>query len=216
VPHSGTSVYQAKIRAFQYWNTDGLPLIISGFAFILQGAAYFWEHHHRRSILPVLLIVLAVVILVDQIFRRKIAGWLKSRITYPRTGYAAPPPLTLHTDPALLSPKELSQQRKTKWIWVWLPPVLVLSLYLSFMYQRWYYALAAFLLAGLVGFLVVKQKLAWYTPLPSVLCGILLVLLPMDSHDTMSLGLTGIGIQIFVLGLAVLVRYLRQHPVPQA
>jgi hypothetical protein len=216
VSNSGTSVYQAKIRAFRYWNTDGLPLIITGFAFILQGAASFWGHHHRRSILPVFLIVLAVGILVDQVFRRKIAGWLKARITYPRTGYAAPPPFTLHTDPALLSPDELKQQRKTKWIWILLPPFLALSLYLSFMYERWWSALTAFLIAGIVLFAVVKAKLAWYLPLPSMLYGLLLVLIPPDGRDTTSLTMTGLGVQMFLMGVNMLSRYLHTHPVAQA
>jgi hypothetical protein len=215
VSESGSSVLQAKIRAFQYWNSDGLPFIITGFALILQGAASFWDHRYPRSILPLFMIVLAVVVLVDQAFRRKIAGWLKARITYPRTGYAAPPPFTLHTDPALLSSKELRQQRRTKWVWILLPPFLVLSLYLSFTHPRGYYAITAFLLAALMWFPVVKGKLAWYVPLPLVLSGILLILLPTDLKDAMSLAVTSFGVQMFLVGVNLLWRYLHKHPASQ-
>ena len=126
---SGISVFQAKAHLWRYWNSDGLPNIITGFAMILQGLAYFWLGHHSRSLLPGVLLLSSAMILLDQITLRKIAGWLKTRITYPRTGYAAPPPRTLHTDPALLSASELKQQQKTKWVWISLPFLLPLSFY---------------------------------------------------------------------------------------
>jgi hypothetical protein len=216
MPEPVTSVFQAKVRAWQYWNIDGLPAITMGGACLLQGVAYLWGHHHRHSILPVFLILPALVILVDQIFWRKIVGWLKARITYPRTGYTAPPPRTLHTDPALLSPGELKQQRKTKWVWIFLPLYLMLSSYFSLMYGRWYFAITAVVLAGLMWVSAAKTKLPWYIPLPLVLCGFLLTVLPTDWSDTQALGIVAIGVQILFIGVVALVRYLREHPAPQA
>ena len=216
MPESGTSVFQAKVRSWQYWNVDGLPSITMGVAVLLQGMGYLWGHHHPHSILPIFLAAFSIAIYIDQIFWRKIVGWLKARITYPRTGYAAPPPRTLHTDPALLSASELKQQRKTKWVWIFLPFYLVLSFYFVFTYGRWYFAITAVGLAGLMWFSTAKKKLPWYLPMPLLLCGFLLILLPTDRRDTQALGIVTFGIQMLFVGAVSLARYLREHPAPQA
>ena len=70
---SGISVFQAKAHLWRYWNWDGLPNIITGFAMILQGLAYFWLGHHSRSLLPGVLLLSSAMILLDQITLRKIA-----------------------------------------------------------------------------------------------------------------------------------------------
>jgi len=216
MPESRSSVFQAKLRAWQYWNIDGLPTLIMGVAFLLQGAGYLWDHHHPHSMLPVVFVVPSVVILIDQAISRKIAGWLKARITYPRTGYVAPPPRTLHTDPALLSASELKQQRRTKWVWIFLPFFLAGSFYCSFMYGRWYFAVTAVILAVLMWVSTAKKKLPWYLPLPLVICGFLLTVLPTDRRDTQALGIVTFGVQMLFIGVISLARYLREHPAPQA
>ena len=187
-----------------------------GVALLLQGAGNFWGHHHPHSILPGFLAVLSIAIFADQIFWRKIVGWLKARITYPRTGYAAPPPRTLHTDPALLSASELKQQRKTKWVWVFLLFYLVLNFYFVFTYGRWYFALTAVVLAGFMWFSAAKTKLPWYLPMPLLLCVFLLILLPTDWRDTQALAIVTLAIQMLFIGVISLARYLREHPAPQA
>jgi hypothetical protein len=203
------------MRAWQYWNVDGLPTITMGMAFLLQGVAYLWGHHHSDSILPIVLVVVSIAIYVDQIFWRKIVGWLKARITYPRTGYVAPPPRRLSTDPALLSASELKQQRITKRVWIFLALFLVLSFSFSFKYGRWYFAIAAVVLAGLMWFSDTKKKLPWYLPLPLVLCGFLLTVLPTDWRDTQALGIVTFGIQMLFIGVISFARYLREHPAPK-
>ena len=215
MPESSTSIVQAKVRAWQYWNVDGLPTITMGVVFLLQGVAYFWGHHHPDSILPVFLVVASIAIYIDQIFWRKIVGWLKARITYPRTGYAAPP-RTLHTDPTLLSASDLKQQRVTKWVWIFVPFFLALSVYFSVNYGRWYFAIAAVALAGFMWFSAVRKKLPWYLPLPLVFCGFLLTVLPTDRRDTLALGIVAFGIQMLFIGLNALIRYLRAYPAPQS
>jgi uncharacterized membrane protein YhhN len=212
VPELVPSVFQAKARAWQYWNIDGLPIITMGVAFVTQGVGYFWGHHHPHSVLPIFMAVFSIAIYVDQIFSRKIVGWLKARITYPRTGYAAPPPRTLYTDPALLSANEQKQQRKTKWVWIFLPFFLLVSIYFSVTYGRWYFAFTAILVAGLMWLFARKKKLAWYLPLPLLFCGFLLTVLPTDRRDAQALGIVAFGVQMLFMGVIALARYLREHP----
>lgn len=211
MPESVSSVFQAKVRAWQYWNVDGLPNITLGVALLLQGVADLWDHRHPHSILPIFMVVFSIAICMDQIFSRKIVGWLKARITYPRTGYASPP-RTLYTDPAMLSANEQKQQRKTKWVLIFLVFFLVLSTYFSVIYEHWYFAFTAFLGAGLMWFFARKTKLPWYLPLPLLFCGLLLTVLPTDRRDTHALGILGVGVQLLFMGGIALARYLREHP----
>lgn len=154
----------------------------------------------------------SIAIYLDQIFSRKIVGWLKARITYPRTGYAGAPPRTLYTDPALLSANEQKQQRKTKWVWIFLVCFLVPSFYFVFKYGRWYFSITAAVLAGLCFSASAKKKLPWYLPLPLVFCGFLLAMLPTDWWDTQALGILAFGVQMLFMGGIALARYLREHP----
>lgn len=212
MPELVPSVFQAKVRAWQYWNVDGLPTITTSVAFLLQGVAYLWGHHHPHSMLPIFMVVFSIAIYLDQIFLRKIVGWLKARITYPRTGYAGPPPRTLYTDPALLSANEQKQQRKTKWAWIFIVFFQMLSIYFSVNYGRWYFAFTAVLVVGLMWIFARKTKLPWYIPLPLVFCGFLLTVLPTDRRDTLALGIVAFAIQMLFIGVNALVRYLRAHP----
>jgi Na+/phosphate symporter len=84
------------------------------------------------------------------------------------------------------------------------------------MYGRWYFAVTAVILAVLMWVSTAKKKLPWYLPLPLVICGFLLTVLPTDRRDTQALGIVTFGVQMLFIGVISLARYLREHPAPQA
>ena len=82
----------AESRARQYWFEDGLPALITGSCCML-GAAFFVFYHSSnfRPFTIAACIVSLSLYAVGLIAQFKVIDWLKSKITYPRTGFAGPP-----------------------------------------------------------------------------------------------------------------------------
>lgn len=103
MPTENCAVSQAEKRAWSYWFADGLPNTLGGFGCLLLSLAYMLliRFRHTRSPLLVGLAILLVGIAWVLLFRlRQTLEWLKARITYPRTGYAASPYFTFRqTEP---------------------------------------------------------------------------------------------------------------------
>ena len=103
MPTENFAASEAEKRAWTYWFADGLPNILGGFGCLLLSLAYVLliRFRHARSPLLVGLAVLLVGIAWVLLFRlRQTLEWLKARITYPRTGYAASPYFTFRqTEP---------------------------------------------------------------------------------------------------------------------
>src|ERR1700683_1965993 len=89
---SQTPVLQAEQRSWAYWFADGLPYLIAGAACLLIGLALLGAQARPRKPLVIVLVAVALVLYGVVFFRMKqVIEWLKSRITYPRTGYTATP-----------------------------------------------------------------------------------------------------------------------------
>ena len=213
---SAGTVIQARNRAWQYWNTDGLSIMVFGFASLLQGIAYLWDHHERRSIGPIFLIVLSLWIYVDHLFWRKIVGWLKARITYPRTGYVAIPSFM----PTLTAAGGFKLSRRAIPTVIFITFFCALIGFTSISYPRWSGALAAIPFAVFTWFRRMKDGprgiFALYHPLPLLCCSLVLILGRINNNDAMFITLIGLGAQFILIGATQLSRYLREHPVPQA
>jgi hypothetical protein len=81
-------------RAAAYWFADGLPEMVAGFGFLAFGACAIWFDHlqqhswpERAAFLAIELVSIAVIFVCG----RSISVYLKSRVTFPRTGYVRPP-----------------------------------------------------------------------------------------------------------------------------
>lgn len=90
---------QARSRARSYWRTDGIPPLVRGFQAMCWAAGIYMLGYSPHSGFW-LNLVFWLAICLD----RGVILSLKSRITYPRTGYVAPPPQfhTTHDDFVLL------------------------------------------------------------------------------------------------------------------
>jgi len=205
------TVVQARNKAWRYWNIDGLFMMVQGFALALLGAAILLGHHQRSILLPALPYLASMAIQADQIFTKKIVGWLKTRIIYPRTGYVALPGYI-----ELMSSASLKQKRQQKWMLVWITFFIVLGSYVVIAHVQWYLAAAQIVTAGLLWLFWTKHKFAWYVPAPLVVGTFFMVLLPASSKDKLEVILIEMGAQHMLLGVSMLSQYLREHPVPQA
>lgn len=82
-------ISQVEQRVKRYWYTDGIGELIGGGVFLVL-ALYFTgqQYFGDQSIVGGLLQGFFVVILIGAIFLgRKLINFLKTRLTYPRTGY---------------------------------------------------------------------------------------------------------------------------------
>jgi hypothetical protein len=89
-------VLSAEQRSWHYWFDGGLPSLLTGIACLLLAASLIFPRHHKSSVFDAILTFATLngLILLRQ---RQVLDWLKSKITYPRTGYLAPPYFTQDT-----------------------------------------------------------------------------------------------------------------------
>jgi len=202
------AVTQAKIRAWRSWTNDGLSTIVTGFAVTMQGIGGVWSNHQRSSWLPGVLIIAAPVILVDLVFTRKTVSWLKAYISYPRIGYVALPPV----EQTISSP---AQKRNLILILASVGLIWAVFLYLELINLQGY-VVAGFetmWAAVLVLILIIQRRLDWYVPAPLLLGCVLLTFVP-GRKDKLYIIVIQAGAQLILVGLSLLARFLREHPLP--
>lgn len=81
-------------RAAAYWFIDGLPEIVAGVGFVGLGgsAAWFGQFRpHSWSDRTAFMVLGLISLMVVFGYGRSISLFLKSRVTFPRTGYVRPP-----------------------------------------------------------------------------------------------------------------------------
>ena len=79
-------------RAASYWYVDGLPEILFGLTLVIMAAlAFLWRRYTARSWREFDWIIVCVGFTVYFLMERGVLDFLKSHVTYPRTGYVQPP-----------------------------------------------------------------------------------------------------------------------------
>jgi hypothetical protein len=220
------AIFEAKRRARDYWDIDGLPALLAGAATVLLGVMLLpTDRQPPRWVAALMLGLWASWFLFFSI-RKKILVWLKSRITYPRTGYVAPPqadpdaeraPYTIISiikEPEAeepLAPVEGRASRKALEFDDFPPSLVILAL--LFANHGWLVSLAC-LAAALSFWWRNKKDPPWFEIAGSVIAG--LVILPVDGPHRFSVFLLVFGATGMVKGATLFIRYLRQHPAPQA
>lgn len=93
-------------RAAAYWYIDGLPELVAGIGFAVVGGCAIWFEQRQahswsdRAVFFALgLLALALVFGFD----RSVVTFLKSRVTFPRTGYVRPPLYSEQTSQSVTS-----------------------------------------------------------------------------------------------------------------
>jgi hypothetical protein len=217
-------------RAAAYWFVDGFPEIVLGAMLIVCGAAgtvcdLFAPLAERDRELVSFLIVTAGF-LVYYLKERSILGWLKARITYPRTGYVQPP-------------KEVEGGCRLRLITLSLRANRPANENLSFFRERivmtifWFFfaflqpseprgrLLLPLLMATLaLALFVVSRRLAhryrWRSTLVLALLGVPFLWLRIPPVIEPVVGLSLVGAWVLAQGISTLITYLHGNSVPLA
>jgi len=229
-----STVLTARQRASRYFFVDGFSTLIAGLGCLLMAFQLFYSSDGRTTpfsllvSLPLLLAYLAVM------FRqREIVEWLKTRITYPRTGFAIPPGFeddsVVHADLALLTldetesnwlseVRQVHADRKRRMLFT-IVAVLLAILGIMLIPNRWFYVASGILIsAGLWIATRREQVFSWLVLAGFPLVGIgMATFLPdrVVGPDRGADLLATAGSLFFLDGVLTLIRYLRRNPLPK-
>ena len=207
VADARSPILSAELRARNYWFVDGLPNLVTGMVLVLIGAALLaGQVKPERPLLLGVSLVAIVLYLAFALRIRQVVEWLKARITYPRTGYTAPPYLT---EDSTLSP----DRKRRAWLLIGL--VVAVILVTRLVESRWI-CVAAGLLAGLSLWLAIRknEKVSWIEVGAFPLVGLCLTIFPVAPRNRLPFFVLGAGLALALSGALRLVRYLRRNPAP--
>jgi hypothetical protein len=230
---SQSPVLQAEQRSWTYWLADGLPNLVAGCTCLLIGFGLLAEQARPRKPLVVALGVVALALYCVALFRMKqVIEWLKVRITYRRTGYAAPPYFTddagtLPLDLTTLSlsgadakrPSDIGrvhEDRKRR-------ALLVIALCAAGMAAAWFVESRWIcLVAGMVIALAIwlgtrkNERASWIELAAFPFAGMYLLVVHVGKVDRLAVFVVGGGLALVLSGGWRLIQYLRRNPVPNA
>ena len=226
-----TPLRDAEARAWRYWFSDGLATLVAGLTCLI--IAWFLFLDHRRPLNPVSIILVVVTLLAygGLIFRqRELVEWLKSKITYPRTGYVRPPYFTddgsQPLDLTVLSLGGADATRTQEWrrvrqdrnrravfLLVFAVPA-ILAMYV--IHNPWICTIAGFGLSAAFWFGARnEQRLSWVVLAGLPFFGLYMTIFHIGSTpgpNRAAFFLGGAGLLFLVDGALNLVRYLRKNP----
>jgi hypothetical protein len=228
-------VVDAERRAWSYWFVDGLPYLTAGILCALLSATFIIAVHYRATHFRIALaLILMVYVFLGIVFirLRQTLVWLKSRITYRRTGYV-PPPYFTETDapPADLVMLNLSGVREKetmtpmlvsedlRWrAWVLLAILLADPLAGQFIRSH---ALCFFVgcAGGFLAWLLSRKdpRKSWAVVFGLLFAQIYIFEVPdMRRIEGAFYFLAGVGFVLALAGAIVLARYLRRNPLARA
>ncbi|MGZ4846149.1 MAG: hypothetical protein ACXV75_15685 [Candidatus Angelobacter sp.] len=217
MPETSNAILEAKRRARDYWDIDGLPALLAGATTVLLGV--LWSAGRHQSTWNFLVLWFFLSLCVDS---KKILKWLKSRITYPRTGYVAPPQAdpVVERDPYTVisiieepvAPTDPVAGRASR-------RAIELEDFPLFLLMLWVadisWLLALLCLAAALGLWHRYQDdPPWFEIAGAAIAGLLVLLV--NGPRGFGVFLVVFGTAGMVKGATLLIGYLRRHPAPQA
>jgi hypothetical protein len=225
-------LFLAENRSWTYWFAGGLPQLLIGISAMLFGF-YFISMTTPSS--SKALVVLSVVAfgsyLLIQIRAAQILEWLKARITYPRTGYAASPyfagketlscssglnltPVQDPSAPAIAEIKRLRKGRNQRLSRTYILLALA-SLPLWFVHAPWICALTGVVM-GLILWVGTRadKSISLFFVLGFPIVGYYVGTLQLAPHARVGSFILGVGLLFLLEGLVSLLLYLRHNPGP--
>jgi hypothetical protein len=225
MPETSNAILEARRRARDYWDIDGLPALMAGAYTVLLGL--IWLPTDRPWPGVALVLWLGTWVFVAEI--KGTLEWLKSRITYPRTGYVAPPKpgpdaerdpytiISIMKEPEaqeLLAPLEGRASRRA-FEFSDFPIFTLLLLWWFFSFNSWIASLSC-LATALWFWWKNKEDPPWFEIAGAAIAGLLSAILSVSDGRRFCIVLIVFGASGMVKGVTLLVRYLRQHPAPRA
>ena len=226
-----STISLAERRSWAYWFVDGLPQLLIGVSSLLFGFYFITSGNrhtsHTASILGLVGFLIYLFLLVRG---TQILEWLKERITYPRTGYAASPYFAeksnlacvaelnlspLHGGDASLT-AELKEARDERTRHLVLTYFLIACgcLAMWLIHAPWVCAVTG-LLTGFLLWLATRTdaRLSWIIVLGFPLLGFGMTALQIAPRQRVNVFIFGAGFLFLLEGLVALLLYLRRNPV---
>jgi uncharacterized membrane protein len=229
---------QAEQRAQKHWVEDGLPSIIAGIGgLVLAFFILYRTNGHSPFKIIFLLGALTLYWAISQ-HQTEIVDWLKTRLSYPRTGYVRPPYMpedkSLPLDFKMLSmeaantalPEEIKLARaRSIWLFlialsfVLLPFVAIAYFHSSWIHSPWlYFALSLSFVAILwILALIEHRRPSWILVSGFFLVGLCMLVFQHQAivgPDQFGYFLVGVSLVSIVNGAVSLFRFLRRNPRP--
>jgi uncharacterized membrane protein len=231
--NSPSPVFLAEKRSWSYWFADGLPQLLIGISAMLFGFYFISMTTPASTVLVVLSFAAFGAYLLIQIRAPQILEWLKARITYPRTGYAASPyfatkksvycdanlnltPVQDPKAPAIAEIKSLRRARNRRLSRTYILMALA-SLGLWFVH-----ALGICTLTGVVMGIILwmgtraDRSVSLLVILGFPIVGFSVGALQIAPHVRVGSFILGVGLLFLLDGFMSLLLYLRRHPVASA
>ncbi len=231
---SQPAIVEAERRAWNYWFVDGLPSLVAGttslaIALVLYLLAPPWRTLH---VVAILVFLLGVCVCIWMRLRmREVITWMRTRTTYPRTGYVAPPDFTqdgpMPVDLTVLSVQgadgKLLQQaernRRDAKLRSWVAVTLFLiPVMIPFWVGSPLIAAGAGALLGMAVWLATRwhARLWWFALSSFPLLAIYLSMFSAFRFDHVAYFMGGGGVVLVTQGIVALALYLRRNPLPNA
>lgn len=212
-------------RAASYWFCDGLPEILFGTALVIMAAlAFLWRIYAPKPWIWFDWVIVAAGFILYYLVERRVLDFLKSRVTYPRTGYVQPPeevPRRVQTLTTLsLRPDPPAKENVTSF--QWRTVMLVFWFSYPFMLKsnplgRW--AVPVVVPALAVALYAVNRgsehPYRWWSALILALAGLVFLWVDAPAPLQRPLPLLLAGGWLLAQGACTLVHYLRTNPDPR-
>ena len=212
-------------RAAAYWFIDGLPEILFGLFFLIPGilvtvlAGYIRIQHPWIRWIGMLLGLLGYSIWC---FHRPVLNFLKSRITYPRTGYAHPPidfptKAPSHPDCKILTPGTYhpADDNVSSFAGHTIPLMCFGVVPMGFLHST-SWGLPVVMSAIAAGIYILNRDgvrpYPWAAVLPIALAGFITSMLDLEPSFRVYIPMLICGVWLLVVGIWTLVGYLRANP----
>ena len=228
--NSPSPVFLAEKRSWSYWFADGLPQLLIGISGVLFGFYFISMTTPASTALVVLSFVAFGAYLLIQIRAPQILEWLKSRITYPRTGYAASPyfatknnvycdanlnltPVQDPNAPAIAEIKRVRRARNRRLSRTYILMALA-SLGLWFVHAPWICTLTGVVM-GIILWMGTRadKSVSLLVILGFPVVGFSVGALQLAPHARVGSFILGVGLLFLLDGLVSLALYLRRNPV---
>jgi hypothetical protein len=196
-------------RVKRYWFTDGIGELIGGGMFILLGVYFaLQEFLGQNSLLSGILQVSLVLVMIGGMYvSRRLINALKTRVTYPRTGY-----VEYRVD---------ERNMKARRIWVVILAFTISALTMVFvrMFQFFDSIVAITGLAVGLVLVILRAKSAglarfYVLGAVSIVLGLVLSISQLQNAYSLGLFYGAMGVCFIISGGLTLRRYLEENPLP--
>ena len=213
-------------RAASYWFCDGLPEIFFGAALVIIAALMIlWRLYAPKPWIRFDWVIVAAGFILYYLMERRVLDFLKSHLTYPRTGYVQPPEeghwrvqtlttLSLRPDPPAKENVTFFQWRTVMLVF-WFCYLFILN---GNPLGRW--AVPVLVPALAVVLYAVNRRsehpYRWWSALILALAGLVFLWVDVPAPLQRPLPLLLAGAWLLAQGACTLVHYLRANPDPRA